>query len=73
MKKCLSGSQPSAFFVAATSSAPSGEPCAFAVSTAFGAPNAMCERTMIIDGCDVSACAFAIASRSASRSLTSAT
>ena len=42
-----SGSQPSASFVARTSSSPSGEPCDFAVSTACGAPNAMCERTTI--------------------------
>ena len=36
--KCSSGFQPSATFVARTSSSPSGAPCDFAVSTACGAP-----------------------------------
>ena len=66
-----SGSQPSTSLVARTSSSPSGLPCAFAVSMACGAGYAMCEWTMTSDGFAVSACAFAIACASSSRSFTS--
>src|SRR5213078_881757 len=37
-KNCASGSQPSAFLVAATSASPSGEPCAALVPAFLGEP-----------------------------------
>ncbi len=72
-RNCASGSQPSACFAAATSSGPSGEPCDFAVSIAFGAPNAMWLRTITSEGRSVSAWAAAIACSSAATSSESST
>ena len=66
--KLSSGLSPSAAFVAATSSAPSAEPCDFDVPRAFGAGHAMTVFKRISVGASVSASAFAIAASKPSRS-----
>ena len=65
-----SGSSPSTRLVAATSSAPSAEPCALPVFCAFGAGQAMIVRSRMNDGRPVSAFA---ASSAASKAATSST
>jgi hypothetical protein len=54
--------------VAATSSAPSAEPCAFSLFCRFGAGQPMMVRSRMIDGRSVSASAARIALCSASTS-----
>ena len=60
--KVWSGSKPSTFLVAATSSAPSAEPCALPVFCRFGAGQAMIVRSTMKLGRSVTASAFWIAS-----------
>jgi hypothetical protein len=65
--KDLSGSKPSTFLVAATSSAPSAEPCAFPVPCADGAGQAMIVRRLMKLGRSVTARAAFRASSSSRR------
>jgi hypothetical protein len=60
-----SGSKPSTFLVAATSSSPRAEPCALPVFCAFGAGQAMMVRSRMKLGLLVSAFAFLYAVNSA--------
>ena len=61
-------SHPMPSLVAAISSAPSGEPCAFAVSTLVGAPKPMWVLHEMMVGRSASACASSMASAIAGRS-----
>ena len=66
--KASAGSKPSTSLVAATSSAPSAEPCAFPVFWAFGAGQAMIVRSRMKLGLSVTASAALIAAYSAGTS-----
>ena len=72
-KNSGSSGQSQASLVSLTSSAPSGAPCAAALSCLLGEPQPMCVRTAMMDGLAVSALAAVIAASMASTSLPSAT
>ena len=63
--KVWSGSKPSTFLVAATSSAPRAEPCDFPVPCSLGAGQAMIVLSSMKLGWSVTALAASIASRRA--------
>ena len=72
-QKWRSGSKPITCLAAATSSSPSGAPWALAVSTAWGAGYAMCERIAMKEGRSASARAACRAAEIASTSSASST